>query len=158
MGFALCLCNTKAKLAIKRKINNHGKVSLLMKKKLKKRKVSSPVKKAYKNTYVKNAGGIIALALLHRCGWFGVMLLMVGVFNDYVTHVLTGGSLIYSVWTFVGYKCKWKHIFCSYQDAYHCKMTPGAIDWDWIEKKDAYGVPLIFLVMALMGIAVIIFL
>ena len=31
-----------------------------MKKKRKKRKVTSPVKKAYKNTYVKNAGGIIA--------------------------------------------------------------------------------------------------
>jgi hypothetical protein len=37
-------------------------------------------------------------------------------------------------------------------------MTPGAIDWDWVEKQDAYGVPLIFLVMALMGIAGIIFL
>ena len=158
MGFARYLCNTKAKPAIKGKINNHRKVSLLMKKKRKKRKVSSPVKKAYKNTYVKNAEGIIALALLHRYGWCGVMLLMVCVFNDYDIHILTGGSLILSVWTFVGYKCKWKHIFCSYQDAYHCKMTPGAIDWDWIEKRDAYGVPLILLVIALMGIAGIIFL
>ena len=66
--------------------------------------------------------------------------------------------IVNSIWTLVGYKLKWKHIFCSYQNTYHCKMTPGAIDWDWIEKKDAYGVPLIFLVIALMGIAVIIFL
>ena len=40
----------------------------------------------------------------------GVMLLIVGVFNDYVTHALTVGSIIYSVWTSVGYKCKWKHM------------------------------------------------
>lgn len=130
-----------------------------MKKKMKKQKQSQrPVKKAHINTPVKNEGGIIALALLHRYGGAGVMLLMVGIFNGYVTHVLTAGCMIFSVWTFVGYKCKWKHIFCSYQDAYHCKMTPGEIDWDWIDKKDAYGVPLIFFVMALIGIVAIVFL
>ena len=123
-----------------------------------KRKSATPVKKARINTHVKNAGGIIALALLHRYGWIGVLLLIVFVFNDYVTYALTAGSLIYSVWTFVGYKCKWKHIFCSYQDAYHRKMTPGVIDWSSIKKTDAYGIPLIFLVLALMGIAVIVFL
>ena len=123
-----------------------------------KRKTTSTIKKTHINIPVKNSGGIIALAFFHRYGWFAVMLLFVAVFNDYVSHVLTGGSMIYSIWTFVGYKCKWKHIFCSYQDAYHAKMTPGAIDWDWVEKKDAYGVPLIFLVMSLIGIAAILFL
>ena len=129
-----------------------------MKKKTKKRKKTSPIKKTHINTPVKNAGGTIALAFFHRYGWFAVMLLFVVIFNDYAIHVLTGGSMIYSIWTFVGYKCKWKHVFCSYQNAYHVKMTPGAIDWDWVEKKDAYGVPLISLVIALIGIAAILFL
>ncbi len=130
-----------------------------MKKKRKKQRKNIPsVKKTYTNTYVKNEAGIIALAFFHRYGWIAVMLLFACIFNDYVTHVLISSCIIFSAWTFVGYKCKWKHIFCSYQDAYHCKMTPESIDWDWIDKKDAYGIPLVFLVLALMGIAVILFL
>ena len=120
--------------------------------------MTSPIKKdTYQHTG-KNAGGTIALAFFHRYGWIAVMFLFAAIFNDYAIHVLTGGFMIFSIWTFVGYKCKWKHIFCSYQDTYHAKMTPGAIDWDWVKKKDAYGVPLIFLVVALIGIAVILFL
>ena len=123
-----------------------------------KRKTTSPIKKKHINTPVKNAGGIIALAFFHRYGWIVVLLLFVGSFNDYALHFLTGGCIIHSAWTFIGYKRKWKHIFCSYQDSYHRKMTPGEIDWDWVEKKDAYGIPLIFLVMGLIGIAAILFL
>ena len=125
--------------------------------KKKQRKNISPVKKTPTNTYVKNEGGIIALAFFHRYGWLAVTFLFARIFNDYGIHVLLISCIIFSAWTFVGYKCKWKHIFCSYQNAYHCKMTPESIDWDFIDKKDAYGIPLIFLVLSLVGIALILF-
>ncbi len=69
--------------------------------------------------------------------------------------VLGSGFVLYAIWTFVGYKCRWKHIFCSYQNAYHLKMTPNDIDWGWIRKSDAYGVPIIFLVLGVACLALI---
>ena len=83
------------------------------------------------------------------------MLLLIGIFTDLFAPIAIGFLLFFSVWTFVGYKRRWKHIFCSYQNAYHRKMTPGRIDWDQIKKSDAYGVPLIFFLFALAGIAVL---
>ena len=123
-----------------------------------KRMSTSLVKKTPTNRHVKYEGEIIALAFFHRYGWIAVMLLFAGVFKDYFIYIVSSCFIIFSVWTFIGYKCKWKHIFCSYQNAYHRKMTPGSIDWDWIDKKDAYGIPLIFLVLALMGIVAGLFL
>lgn len=60
--------------------------------------------------------------------------------------------IIYSIWTFIGYKCRWRHIFCAYRKS----MTPYAIQWSQLRKRDAYGVSLLFIVagfaMLLVGI------
>ena len=58
-----------------------------------------------------------------------------------------GLSIAFSIWSFIGYKLKWKHIYCSFQNAYHKKMTPNKIRWDQIRKTDAYGMPMVFLVL-----------
>ena len=61
--------------------------------------------------------------------------------------------IVFGLYQFIGYKCKWKHIFCSYQNIYHKKMTPDKINWSKVKKSDAYGLPIIF---GILGILIII--
>ncbi len=96
----------------------------------------------------KTYAGIIALAYFHRYGWIAAMFALVLILRE-TFFVFAVSAIAYAVWTFVGYKCRWRHIFCSYQNAGHRKMTPERIDWDRIEKYDAYGIPIFFFVMGL---------
>ncbi len=107
--------------------------------------------KKKKTRYVRKEDFIVPLAYFHRYGFlvplaFGALLFPKKLF------VIAIGFLIYATWTFIGYKCRWKHIFCSYQNAYHARMTPKDINWDWISKSDAYGVPIIFWVIGIVGL------
>lgn len=61
--------------------------------------------------------------------------------------------IAFALYQFIGYKCKWKHIFCSYQNSYRKKMTPDKINWSKVKKSDAYGLPIIF---GTLGILIII--
>ena len=85
---------------------------------------------------------IIALAYLHRYGWFALLLVSLYLIPYYLTFFAF--YIFYSIWTFIGYKCNWKHIFCSFQNANHQKMTPDSIRWDLIKKSDIWGIILIF--------------
>lgn len=127
------------------------------KSKKKSNKANVQSQKAKKSTLPdKTYAGIIALAYFHRYGWLAVMFALVLILRE-TLYVFAASTIVYAVWTFVGYKCGWRHIFCSYQNAYHTKMTPERVDWDWIEKNDAYGVPLIFLILGLACLCVVIF-
>ncbi len=132
---------------IKKKSKKSKKKSKKTKKKY--NQVSIQYQKQKKSTLPdKTYAGIIALAYFHRYGWIAVMFALVLILRE-TLYVFAVSTIVYAVWTFVGYKCRWRHIFCSYQNAYHAKMTPERIDWDRIEKHDAYGVPVLFLVMGL---------
>ncbi len=97
---------------------------------------------------------IIALAYLHRYGWIVILMVCIIIRPTYMLYSSGAGCVAFSIWSFVGYKCKWKHIYCSFQNAYHQKMTPHSVHWNQIKKSDAYGVPLIFLVLGLAGLSV----
>ncbi len=99
---------------------------------------------------------IIALAYFHRYGWIAAMMVFVAIWLEYMIYIFSFGCLAFSVWSFVGYKNKWKHIYCSFQNAYHQDMTPYNIQWSKIKKRDAYGVPLIFLVFGLAFLVIMI--
>lgn len=92
---------------------------------------------------------IIALAYFHRYGWIAPAL---GCTALWGIPALCISFVVHSVWSIVGYQLKWKHIYCSYQNAYHKKMTPNRIRWDKLKKSDAYGIPIIFL---LLGVALL---
>ena len=94
---------------------------------------------------------IIALAYLHRYGWIAIAFLLTLIHPKF----LFISCIVFSIWSFVGYKCRWKHIFCSYQNAYHIKMTPDSIDWNWIKKSDAYLIPIIFFIIGIAGVIII---
>lgn len=93
---------------------------------------------------------VIVLAYLHRYGWIAIMCVFLAVSRaDTYLPYMGVFSLVYSVWSFVGYRWKWEHIYCSYQNAYHEKMTPNSIHWDRIKISDAYGIPLISFLLGL---------
>lgn len=70
------------------------------------------------------------------CLWFGIM------------------SILYAAYSLIGYLCKWKHIYCAFQNAYRQEMTPDRINWNKIKKSDAYGIPTIFFALGFMLIIV----
>ena len=94
---------------------------------------------------------IIALAYFHRYGWIVTAYLLTFI----SLKLLFAAFIVFSIWSFVGYKCKWKHIFCSYQNVYHLKMTPNSINWCWLKKSDAYLIPIIFFILGIVGLIVI---
>ena len=96
-----------------------------------------------------NGKRIIALAYFHRYGWIAVMTICVVIWSEQMMYILSVGSIAFAIWSFIGYKRKWKHIYCSFQNAYRQKMTPNNIQWHKIKKSDAYGVPLILLILGL---------
>ncbi len=103
-----------------------------------------------------SAKWVIALAYFHRYGWIAAMIACIAIWTEKIVSILCAGCIIFSVWSFVGYKCKWKHIYCSYQNANHKKMTPNSVRWHRVKKRDAYGVPLIFFILGLMMLILLI--
>lgn len=86
---------------------------------------------------------IIALAYFHRYGLhlLQLLLLMALLFRSAraFAFVWSGGFILYGVWTLVGYRRRWRHIFCSFQNAHRERMTPYNIGWGRIKKSEIYG-------------------
>lgn len=81
---------------------------------------------------------IIALAYLHRYG-LGLLFLAI-LLRSRVGFLFAWsvGFIAYGVWTLVGYKCRWRHVFCSYQNARRERMTPYNTGWGRIKKAEIY--------------------
>lgn len=92
---------------------------------------------------------VMALAYFHRYGWIAAILVCVAIWPEQLMYVLSSGCILFSAWSLIGYKCKWKHIYCSFQNAYRQKMTPHYVRWHQVKKSDAYGIPLLFLALGL---------
>lgn len=99
---------------------------------------------------------IVALAYLHRYGWIAAMMVCTAIWVEKMIGIFSVGCLSFSVWSYVGYRRKWRHIYCSFQDACHQKMTPNHVQWHKVKKRDAYGTPLVFFIigLALLGILI----
>ena len=93
---------------------------------------------------------IIALALFHRYGWLIAMLAFMKLFPS--LYVVSAFFLAFAVWSFIGYKRKWKHIYCSYQNTCHKSMNPNMICWDSVKKTDVYGVSLLFSLLGIVAL------
>jgi hypothetical protein len=92
---------------------------------------------------------IILLAYLHRYGWTLPILL-----GSFLPPAIKGWTYVFgflgcAIWSFVGYKCKWTHIYYSYQNTTNLKMTSNSICWDKITNVNAYGLPVLYLILAL---------
>ena len=104
---------------------------------------------------------IIILAFFYIYGYMVLFplilfpILIFSLFKENVLALLMGiDFILFALHSLVGYVCRWKHIYCSYQHIHRKRMTPNNICWAKMKKSDAYGIPVIF---ALLGIVLIIF-
>lgn len=93
------------------------------------------------------------LALFHRYLYWLCLVGCFFLFENHALLVMGIGFILYSLYNLLGYKLRWKHIYCSYQNSYRLEMTPQNISWDALKKKDVYGVSAIF---AVIGIAMLV--
>ena len=106
---------------------------------------------------------LCVLAYLDRYG-YPVLILIAGGLADIcrgritMLFVLALGILLDGIYNLIGYLCRWKHIYLCYQSMCHTKMTPSRIEWERMEKKDAYGIPVALITLGIVGILVSIFL
>ena len=66
--------------------------------------------------YEITARKVIALAYFHRYGWIAIMVGLVLIIPKHMLQILGSCFLAFSLWSLVGYKLKWKHIYCSFQN------------------------------------------
>ena len=78
---------------------------------------------------------ILELALFHRYGWLIALFISVQLFPHQLLDLTSAFFIAFAAWSFIGYKRKWTHIYCSYQNAYHKAMTPNAVNWNSIKKN-----------------------
>lgn len=94
---------------------------------------------------------IIVLAYANRYLYPGIILLVLLYGKSSSNYIPAAISILaFSAYELIGYLCKWKHIFCSFQNVNHQKMTPDHIDWGKVSKADAYGCPCIFAVFGIL--------
>jgi len=97
---------------------------------------------------------IVILAVFHRYAYTILFpLLIILIFRKNMVFLLLGADFILlALHSLIGYICRWKHIYCSYQNAHRKQMTPDNICWAKMKKVDAYGIPLFFGVLGIIMI------
>ena len=93
---------------------------------------------------------IIFLAYLHRYVYpIMVIVLPMLIGMEYALLGIGIGFLLLALYDLVGYILRWKHIYCSHQEAHREKMTPDDIKWHTIKKSEAFGLPAIGVFMGI---------
>ena len=128
-----------------------------------KRKKNNPHKNPNATTHISayknyNSNVVMALAYMHRYLFpiaLGLLpVLIATIIGKDSLFILYGCAfLAYGLYDIIGYKCKWRHIYCSYQNANRRKMTPNHIHWDEVKKSDIYAMAA---VMGVLGVACIV--
>ena len=91
--------------------------------------------------------GVIILAHCHNIGWMFIMSALMVIKPSLRSYIMSISVILHALWTLIGYKLKWKHIYCSFQEVHHQLMTPNSINWSKIKKSDIYGISAIFIIM-----------
>ena len=88
---------------------------------------------------------IIALAYFHNflCPMLlAIVPMLIGGVNLFLLYGI--GFCLYGLYSLVGFKLRWKHIYCSYQNLHRKKMTPDNICWGTVKRSGVYGTPIAF--------------
>lgn len=100
------------------------------------------------NANRKKSSRISFLAYLHRYCYplLAVLIpLLIGkkFGSQYMLLSMGTAFLLLALYDLIGYKRKWRHICCAYQNARHKQMPPDAVNWDSLKKSDVYGAVLV---------------
>lgn len=107
-----------------------------------------------------SATRIRLLAYAHRYAFPVLAVILPVLLARSKTQALLGmgiGLTFYGVYTLIGYQLRWRHIYCSWQDISHQKMTPGSIQWKNVRKADLYGLSAVCIGFGLLVVVVSVF-
>ena len=106
-----------------------------MKKTEKKKEPQAAPEKTDKAVHIANVYHYFFLPILVLVSlfWRGQTLLCMGT-----------GFLVFALYTLIGYKCQWKHIYLAFQEMQKQKMTPNKIQWNTIEPVRVLKFPVLF--------------
>ena len=101
---------------------------------------------------------IIVLAYTHRYLYpifalaLPLTLILMGWIKELGFLLIGINLLLLAIYDIIGYLCKWKHLYCSFQNAHRQKMTPDHINWNNVKKTDAYIIPIIWGILGILMI------
>jgi len=91
----------------------------------------------------------VHLANIYRY-FFLPILVIVALFWRSQTLLCMGiGFIVFAMYTLIGYKCQWKHIYLAFQEMQKQKMTPNKIQWNTIQPGTVLKFPVCFGILGL---------
>ena len=89
------------------------------------------------------------LAFAYRYVYLILIMLLPIFAREYSLLAMGIGLLLYAAYRVIGYRCRWKHIFCAWQLLHRQSMTPNDIRWHMIKKSDVYS---LFAIETIIGV------
>ena len=86
----------------------------------------------------------VHFANLYRYFFLPVLVLVALFWRGQTLLVMGFGFIAFALYSFIGYKGQWKHIYLAFQEMQKQKMTPDKIRWNTIEPMKVLKFPILF--------------
>ena len=92
------------------------------------------------NKYTGRDRFVIFLAYAHRYLYpIALILASFSAGKGLALPVLGAGLILLALHDVLGYRLRWRHLFCSLQNAHYQPMTPRKINWKQFKSREVYG-------------------
>ena len=96
----------------------------------------------------------VHFANLYRYFFLPVLVIVALFWRGQTLLVMGTGFIAFALYTFIGYKCRWKHLYLAFQEMQRSKMTPNNIQWNTIKTGTVLKFPILF---GFTGVAMVVY-
>ena len=104
----------------------------------------SKTKNTAKKTTPQKTDKAVHYANFYRYFFLPVLVIAALFWRGQTLLVMCSGFVAFALYTFLGYKCQWKHIYLAFQEMQKQKMTPNHIQWNTIKTGTVLKFPNLF--------------
>ena len=104
----------------------------------------SKTKKTSKNAAPQKTDPAVHYANIYRYFFLPILVLVALFWRGRTLLVMGIGFVAFSLYTFIGYKCQWKHLYLAFQEIQRSKTTPNHIQWNTIRTGTVLKFPILF--------------
>lgn len=104
----------------------------------------SKTKKTNRQAAPQKTDPAVHYANIYRYFFLPVLVLAALFWRGQTLLVMGTGFIAFALYTFIGYKCQWKHLYLAFQEMQHSKMTPNHIQWNTIKTGTVLKFPILF--------------
>ena len=104
----------------------------------------SKTKKSKQQTVPQKTDPAVHCANIYRYFFLPVLVIVALFWRGQTLLVMGTGFIAFALYTFIGYKCQWKHIYLAFQEMQRSKMTPNHIQWNTIKTGTVLKFPILF--------------